>query len=1113
MTRLQQWLETIGLGQYGGLFAENDIDCDVLPDLDEHDLERLGVSVGHRKKLLRAIAEDWSLRPRTSERLDEVRRLVGATKAERRHLTVLFCDVVGSTALSTRLDPEDLRKVLLEFQTCCGAAIRRYGGHIARFMGDGVLAYFGFPSAHEDDAERAAKAALQITTTVSALGTSPATRLEVRIGIATGLVVVGDLIGEGPAQEFALVGEAPNLAARLQQLAGPNQILIAPQTRALLGRLFELADLGDHRIHGFDRQIHVWRVLRPSSVTTRFEGRQSAQLTPLVGRHQELALLDRGSRKAIRGKGQLVMISGDPGIGKSRLMTALRERLSGKMYCPPSVQCSSYHTSSAWYPIVRYLEQAADISFDIKPAIQLDKLVALVDRDLPKQADSIVPLLAALLSIPTGDRYVPQELTPQQQKNRTFAALLSLLKSLTDRQPVLLVFEDVHWMDPTSLELLAQIRDQVQSWPMLVVLLFRPDFELAWKHQPHISSLKLNRLDVAQATAMVASIAEAGMLSRDVVEQIVAKTDGVPLFVEEMTKAVLESRPAIEDQTEGYAQPAFGVPATLHESLMARLDQLASMKTVAQIAAVIGREFSLDLLAEIASLSVSDLRSAINRLLASGLLFQSGPALNRTYMFKHALVQDEAYASLLRDKRRELHVKIADLLCKRFSDEAAPELVAHHYTQASALEPAIAYWLKAGRQASRRSAFVEATRHFQIALRLLAELPATSQRDELELQLQHSLGSAFIAVKGFGAEETSQAFKRALDLSDKLESSPLTFAVLNGMIGVHLMRAEFEQSRQRAEDLLARARRQDDSTPRLMGHRAFGMSLFVIGELAPACDELRNAMELYDAARHAPLTTLFSQDFKATAQAYLSLATVLLGDIKGGLAHGCAALAHAERLRHPHSICYVLPFLAGSYLVAGMPQTAYPIAGRTIALSVEHGFPLWSAGGLMLRGWARLDLGDVEQALGEIRDSVDALEATGTLIWVQFARLLLAQALARVGKVDPATEQVDRILAEIGTTSGRWYEAEVHRIRGELLLSRDEPAAAEACFERAIAVAARQGARVWELRATNALSSLWRTQGRIAELKTLLAPLYSRFDGEVASADLQRAKALLTSAV
>lgn len=1039
--------------------------------------------------------------------LDQSRDQTSGIKAERRYLTILFADMVGSSTLSVRLDPEDLRHILLAFQNCCGDAIRNFDGHVARYMGDGILAYFGFPVAHEDEAERAVQAGLQMVQAVSALSFPGMPAIEMRVGIATGLVVVGDMIGEGVSREFALIGEAPNLASRLQQLAGPNQILVSHSTRRLLGRLFDLDDLGDHTIRGFEAQIHVWRVLKPSSVTSRFEARQSSHLTPLVGRQYELALLEKRCREASRSAGQFVAISGEPGIGKSRLVLALKERLNGKMHCPPSFQCSSYHTSSAWYPVIRYLETASGIEFDAPPSLRLEKLAALVGRHLPEHVQSIVPLLAALMSVPTGNDYAPLELTPQQQKNQTYTALLSLLQTQAGQRPLLLVFEDAHWIDPTSLEFLEWMRDQIRNRQIIVILLFRPQFVLSWKDQPATASITLNRLDAAQVVAMVEILAENKVLFPAVIEQIVTKTDGVPLFVEEMTKAVLESGISIKEGGESDPQTVIGVPDTLHDSLMARLDQPASVKIVAQIAAAIGREFSYDLLAAIAPLPQEDLIEAIEKLVISGLVLQSGDTDTQTYTFKHALVQDEAYASLLRDQRRKLHSKIASLLCDNFSEvgEASPEIIAHHLTEAGELKLAIDYWLKAARQASKRSAFVEAAKLSQIALGLLAELPATPERNALELNAQHSLGSALAASKGFGAAETSQAFMRALELCKGAKDSPLTISVFNGLIGVHVARGEFEQSRFFAEELLARARQNEDPTPSLMGHRALGMSLFLIGEFDGAREELRKSL-----ARRGPMPLVFSQDFKATAQAYLALTHVLLGDISLGLAHGQEAVLHAERLRHPHSTCYALSFLAGAHVLCREPGLALPIAERTVALSHEYGFPLWLAGGQMLRGWSRFGLGERDDGLMEIRQSVDALEAAGAPVWVQFARYLLAQALSGTDQTHEAIDVIDQTLADIIGTSGRWYEAELHRLKGDLLVSERDPSDAERCYEMAVTVSFRQGARLFRLRATNSLASLWRGQGRLLKVRTRLAQLYKSFDHAVMTTDLREAKALLS---
>jgi class 3 adenylate cyclase/predicted ATPase len=1114
MSDLRQWLESLGLGRHADAFAENHIDCEALPDLTEQDLATLGLSLGHRKRLLKAIPEYCCLpQPSQGARHAERRTRHADIKPERRYLTVLFCDLVGSTALSTQLDPEDLREILHEFQHRCADAIRRYEGHIARFFGDGALAYFGFPSAHEDDAERSVKAALQMVETVSALSPQVGQKLAVRIGIATGLVVVGALIGESSSREFVLVGEAPNLAARLQALAGADQILIAPSTRRLLGGLFQLADLGEHQIKGFDQQVRVWRVEGPGSVASRFEARQSTHLTPLVGRDAELSLLHEQYLKAARGLGCVTVISGEPGIGKSRLTMALRQRLSNEKYRLLSFQCSSYHTSSAWYPVVHFLQRVADITPDAAPSSKLDRLEALVRRFIGEN-DEIVTLLAELSSIPTGARYAPLELTPQQQKNRTFAAIVALLEAQTKEQPVLLIFEDVHWIDPTTLELLERICAQVANWRMFAIILVRPEFNLSWASEPNRTTLEINRLEPRHVTSMVESLADETALPQAIIDQIVAKADGVPLFVEEITKAVVEAteRRTTEARRLLDFQSSLTVPDTLHASLMARLDLAAPMKAVAQIAAVIGREFSLELLDAVASLPEGEVLAAVNRLLESGLLLRSGEPDRQTFTFKHALVQDEAYASLLRAERRALHVRTAEVLCGDLADlgRAAPEVIAHHYTQASEIKSAIDYWLKAARQASERFAFVEASTHLHLALKLLSEVPASPQRDELELQLQHALGNALIVVKGFGAVETSQAFGRALELCQKVEGRPQTITVVNGIIGVHLVRDEFEHARTLAQGLLVRTGRPDEAMQQLMGHRALGMSLFYLGELTSACKHLRAAIALYDASPQSPLSMVFAQDQKATAQAYLALTSILFGDIAGGLKLGHTAVAYAEQLRHPHTIAYALAFLAGAYVLCNKPDAVGPIAERAIALSGEHGFPLWMAGCRLMRGWTQVELDDAEHGLAEIRDSTSALEATGALTWVQFARYLMAQALAKTGQLDDAAQLVDRSLTTLSGTSGRWYEAELHRLRGDLLCLKSH-AAAEASYEEAIKVAERQGARLWQLRAANGLATLWHGQGKRLQARERFAPLFGSFDEGIASSDLERAKTLLAA--
>ena len=982
----------------------------------------------------------------------------------------MFCDMVGSTELSSRLDPEDLRDIMRAFQRSCESAIFAFDGRIGRYMGDGILAYFGFPAAHEDSAERAVQAALEGIRLVSELSFKGVPKIEMRVGIATGLVVVGDLIGEGPSREFALIGDAPNLAARLQQLAKPNQILVAPATRRLLGDLFEFEDLGEQDVKGFLEPITVSSVLRRSKAS-RFEARRSARIVPLIGRDAELAVLSNAFAKAKTGQGQLVTVSGEPGIGKSRLVNTFRHQMPPGSCRVFLFQCSSYHVSSPWYPVIRHVDDVLGSGYEARGSNKLERLEALIGDISPARRASIVPLLAPLLGISAEGHYPPLELTPQQQKQRTFLAMIEMLRAHCEQQPVILIAEDIHWIDHTSSQMLELIRESLPNWRMLLIATFRPEYRSLGGAD---ASITLSRLSPAQVASMVEAIDKDRKLPTPVVGEIISKTDGVPLFVEEVTNTVLAGGTS-EKGVSGGAPWSTAVPDTLHDSLMARLDQLSSAKTVAQIAAAIGREFAFDLLEATAPSPPQDVRAAVDRLREAGLLSRREFSAIETYSFKHALVQETAYASMLRSERQPLHLRIAETLSTKFVDvaEGAPEVVAYHYTQAREITPAIHHWLKAGRQAGKRSAFMEAITHFQTALKLLEELPADKTRIELELQLQQALANASIAAKGFGAAETIVAFNRALELCKQIGSSPQIFAVLSGLVGVHLMGGEIEKARAVAQELLALAQKSNDTTALLMGHRILGMSLFVLGELTASKEELEKAIALYDPPVHAPMAVVFSQDFKATAQAYLGLATVLVGNAGNGIAHSREAVDYAQELRHPHTICYVLSFLAGAYLIAGNPRAAFPVAERTVVQSDEYGFPQWAAGGLMLRGWARVEVGEIEAGLADIRSSIRGLERTGTLIWMQFAHYLLARALVADQQWAKAAEIVDRLLAEIRAGGGRWYEAEVARLRGDILHGLHRPVPEiEACYESAIAIARRQGARMWELKAMESLDAL-----------------------------------------
>ena len=771
------WLRGLGLEQYAPAFRDNDVDGEVLPELTADDLIELGVtSIGHRRKLLAAIAALGAEPTR-----DLAQPAVSATSApispptsdaERRQLTVMFCDLVGSTALSARLDPEDLREVIGAYHRCCADLITEAGGFVAKYMGDGVLAYFGYPQAHEHDAEHAVQAGLALVEAAPKLTTAAGVPLQVRVGIATGLVVVGDLIGAGAAQEQAVVGETPNLAARLQALAEPGAVVIADGTRRLLGNLFELKDLGARDLKGIAGPARAWAALRASSVESRFDALHTTGLTALVGREEEFELLLRRWSRAKTGEGQVVLLSGEAGIGKSRLTAALLERLAAEPHTRLRYFCSPQHTDSAFHPIIGQMERAAGLAYDDKPQAKLDKLDAVLAQTSTSPEDAA--LFAEMLSLPNDGRYPALELAPEQRRQRALEALMSQLAGLARQQPVLMIFEDAHWIDPTSLEVLGRTVDRIKTLPALLIVTFRPEFNAPWVGQSHVTSLTLNRLGEREAAAIIARLVGNKALPADVLAEIVERTDGIPLFVEEMTKAVLEaeSEGAARRTVAAVPSPALAVPASLHASLMARLDRLGPAKEVAQIGSAIGREFSHALLASVARKPEAELGSALDRLVQAGLLFRQGVPPQASYLFKHALVQDAAYGTLLREPRRALHARIAETLESQFAEiaESQPEILAHHCTEAGLIEKAAGLWGKAGQRSLARSALVEAAAQLTRALDQIATLPGTPALRREQIKLQVALITPLMHVKGYAAAETKAAAEQARLLIEQAEA-------------------------------------------------------------------------------------------------------------------------------------------------------------------------------------------------------------------------------------------------------------------------------------------------------------------------------------------------------
>jgi class 3 adenylate cyclase len=853
---LRDWLRSLGLERYEVTFRENEIDETVLPSLTAEDLKDLGVGiVGHRRKLLNAITAlrtDATAKDPSGDAVSSPPSATPEDRAERRQVTVMFSDLVGSTALSARMDPEDLREVISAYQNCVAETVGRFGGFVAKYMGDGVLVYFGYPQAHEDDAEQAVRAGLDLVAVVTSLKAD--TALQTRVGIATGLVVVGDLIGSGDAQERGIVGETPNLAARLQGIAQPNTVVIADSTRRLLGNLFELQDLGATDLKGISGPARAWAALRARSVESRFEALHTTGLIALVGREEESELLLRRWSRAKAGEGQVVLLSGEAGIGKSRLTAALLESLATEPHTRLRYFCSPQHTDSALYPIIGQMERAAGLAHDDKLQARLDKLDAVLAQTSTSTQDAA--LFAEMLSLPSDGRYPALELTPQQRRQKTLEALISQMEALTRSNPVLMIFEDAHWTDPTSLEVFGRVVDEIAILPVLLIVTFRPEFDPPWIGQPHVTALTINRLTQRDVDAMIDRVVGNKLLPASIRRDIVERTDGIPLFVEEITKAVLEaeSEGAAQRMIAAVPSAALAVPASLHASLMARLDRIGPAKEVAQIGAAIGREFSHALLASVVRKPEAELGSAIGRLIQAGLLFRQGVPPHATYLFKHALVQDAAYGTLLREPRRALHASIAKALENQFAAiaETRPELLARHCTEAGLIEKAAGLWGKAGQRSLARSALTEAVAQLTKALDQLWSLPETTALRRDKLNLQVSLANSLMLVKGYSSPDVIGAYEKAQSMIEKAESlgegpeDPLLhFSILYGLWVSSYIAMDVDQLCRRAEQFLAFAAKANTSAPMQIGHRLMAVAQIVVGHFEIAQMHADQAVALY----------------------------------------------------------------------------------------------------------------------------------------------------------------------------------------------------------------------------------------------------------------------------
>jgi class 3 adenylate cyclase/predicted ATPase len=1118
------WLRSLGLGKYEAAFRDNDIDETVLPSLTHENLKELGVtSLGHRVKLLDAIAV---LRPNASGKAPSAdvattaspASVPPADRAERRQVTVMFSDLVGSTALSARMDPEDLREVISAYQKCVAETVGRFGGYVAKYMGDGVLVYFGYPQAHEDDAERAVRAGLELVAAVAAL--RPPVSLQTRVGVATGLVVVGDLIGSGEAQERGIVGETPNLAARLQGVAEPNTVVIAESTRKLLGNLFELEDLGAKDLKGIAGPVRAWAALRPSSVEGRFEALHGSGLTALVGREEELELLLRRWSKAKSGEGQVVLLSGEAGIGKSRLTAALLESVSTEPHTRLRYFCSPQHTDSAFFPIVGQLERGAGFAHDDTAQAKLDKLDVLLAKSSTPSQDAA--LFAEMLSLPNDGRYPTLETTPQQRRQKTLEALTTQLEALSHQKPVLMIFEDAHWADPTSLEAFGRAVDRIKTLGVLLIITYRPEFEPPWIGRPHVTALTLNRLGEREVAAIIDSVGANKSLPASVRQDIVERTDGIPLFVEEMTKAVLEAESEGDARQTAAAIPSPGlaVPASLHASLMARLDRLGPAKEVAQIGAAIGREFSHALLGAVAGKPEQELASALDRLVAAGLVFRQGVPPQATYLFKHALVQDAAYGTLLREPRRALHARIAETLEDQFSEiaENQPELLARHCTEAGLIEKAAGLWGKAGQRSLARSALLEAVVQLTRALDQIAALPTSAALRREQIKCQVALINPLTHVKGYAALETKAAVERARVLIEQAEAlgeppeDPLLlFSVLYGFWVASYVAFNGDAVRTLAAQFLGLAEKQGATVPLLIARRLMGTSSLHTGEIAQARTHYDEALKLYDPSKHRSLASRFGQDVRVAALVYRALSLWVLGYPGAAMGETQGAIRDAREIGQAATLMFALSIATITQMLCGAYETVRAAVEELAPLANEKRALLWEAFGTAYQGQLLLISGKAPAAIQTIDAGLSAFWSTGATVFDPFFLSWLTRAYVEVGQLDAARKCIRKAIAEAETSGEKCFYAEINRIAGEVarLSPERETAEAEAYFERALSVARQQQAKSWELRTAMSLARLWRDQGKPQQARELLAPVYGWFTEGFDTLDLKEAKALL----
>ena len=1113
MPTIRQWLAAIQLERYAENFEANDVDLDVLPLLSDAELAWLGVSLGHRKRIA------MSLRPgrsatRGKDGDSECLRIPALmAEGERRQVTVQFCDLVGSTALSNRLDPEEYRVVLSRYHETCVAAVQRFEGFVAQIQGDGVLAYFGYPLAHENEAERAIRSALAIVETLAELDAGSEHRLQVRVGIATGLVVVSHIL----APEKSAVGETPNLAQRLHALASPGEVITTERTRILTRGAFDYENRGVHELKGILEPVQAWRVLGLGRASSRFDAATGGHMTPMVGRDRELGMLVDRWGLVRSGQGQVVLLQGEPGIGKSRMLGALRERLGHGIDAALRYQCSPFHVHSAYYPFTERLEHA--MGFERTDGIEgrLHKVERYLVQDLGRSTRDC-HLLSLLLALPCLDRYGPLGLSPQRMKDETLALLADVVVAMASGRQRAVLFEDVHWADPSSIELLGLLVARAAAKPLMILMTYRPEFEPPWLDRPHVCRMVLGRLRPKDAARMVVRVAQDRPLPKELVDRIVQKTDGVPLFLEEMTRAIIEasSFTAIDGRYE-YVRSGdrLDIPASLHDSLTARLDRLVPLKEVAQIGAVFGRDFSYELVSAVSSMSPPEVDRALDKLVETGLVFRRGRVPNAHYTFKHALVQDAAYDSLLKSQRQALHLRAAEAIRERFSSKETtePEVLAHHYSEAGQWQAAVPLWQKAGELAQRRVALREAIRHFERGLAAAESLPKSIERDAFELKLRALLGMAWVELHGYTHPAVVANLQPALELDAALVDDTYLVRVLWGLWVYTLCAGRVEESLAWASRLLVVAEARDSEVMRIAGHWTSCNSHYFLGNPVQCVQHADEILRRYDFDRDKGIADLINHDPKTIALAYKAGAEWRLGFPDRAAASARAAVEHSSVRGHAFDYCWVRAFLSHTLLVESRDTDwMNALLDDAERLADEQSLAFFQTVYCPLsRGYWLLRLGSFEMAEQKLRAVLVAWKGAGMEIHLPNILARIAECRLNLGDPEEASRLLDEALVQVERPGWRERGAltDLLHVQGSALLAMKQWERAEATFRRAIDVARSQGVVAWELRVAVTLGRMLAERHRIDEALALLCPLAesaARTDGPKA---LEEAVALV----